>query len=78
MPSVKDLISSPSEYFKTPADVAADTRLSDNEKKKILDAWENDQKALDVSADEGMLPEPGEKSEHNDIKKAIRSVEKHG
>lgn len=74
MPTVEEMIASPKEYFKHPADVAADEQLSDAQKKEILDAWEHDQAALDAAANEGMLPKQGEPSDHRAIKEAQKRV----
>ena len=74
MPTVKEMIASPKKYFKRPSDVVADETLSDAEKKEILDVWEHDQIALDASADEGMLPERGESSDHQAIREAQKRV----
>lgn len=74
MPTVKEMIASPKKHFKRPADVVADETLSDAEKKEILDVWEHDQIALDASADEGMLPERGESSDHRAIREAQKRV----
>lgn len=75
MPTVREMIASPKEYFKRPADVVTDEQLSDAQKKEILDAWEHDQAALDTATDEGMLPKQGEGSDHRAIKEAQKLVD---
>lgn len=74
MPTVKEMIASPKKYFKRPADVVDDNRLSHSQKKEILDVWEHDQIALDTAAAEGMLPTQQETSDHRAIKEAQKQV----
>jgi hypothetical protein len=53
-PPMKELVASPTTHFDKPADILADPKLSDAQKKKILDAWEEDARRLSVATEEGM------------------------
>ncbi len=51
---LKDLVASPTSHFEKPADILANPDLTDVQKKKILDAWEEDARRLSVATEEGM------------------------
>jgi hypothetical protein len=49
-----DLIANPSAHFDLPGEIVTRPDLSDTQKKKILDAWEEDARRLAVATEEGM------------------------
>jgi hypothetical protein len=51
---VKDAIANPTRHFDTPQEVLEDAGLSERDKKKVLDAWEEDARRLSVATEEGM------------------------
>ena len=51
---LKELVASPTSHFEKPADILANPDLTDVQKKKILDAWEEDARRLSVATEEGM------------------------
>lgn len=46
----------PDQVFKDPAEVLGDARLSIAEKRKVLEVWEDSERRLIDSAEEGMTP----------------------
>jgi hypothetical protein len=53
-PPLKEIIEAPADHFRTPVDVLHYPGLSDKDKKRVLDAWENDARRLSVATEEGM------------------------
>lgn len=51
---IESILENPVGYFDKPADVVRDNTLSLDEKKQILDAWEEDARRLAVATEEGM------------------------
>ena len=51
---VADLLNDPSAHFASPGNVMDDGRLSDKQKRRVLDAWETDARLLAVASEEGM------------------------
>jgi hypothetical protein len=47
-------------HYHSPSEVLNDPQLLDSEKKKILQAWENDEKALLRADDENMARQDGD------------------
>lgn len=62
---IKDVISNPTAHFDSPQKVVAADDLSDGQKKKVLDAWEEDARRLSVATEEGMTG--GEPSRIEDV-----------
>ncbi|MCA0400248.1 MAG: hypothetical protein LCH38_05465 [Proteobacteria bacterium] len=52
--NVSDVIESPTTHFDMPADVVNYPGFTDEEKKQVLDAWEEDARRLSVATEEGM------------------------
>jgi hypothetical protein len=63
--SIREMIKNPGAHFDKPADVVAASDLSDQDKSRILDAWEEDARRLSVATEEGM--EGGEPSRMADV-----------
>jgi hypothetical protein len=70
---LEDIKTNPSNFYRTPNDVARDRRFSDPEKLEILEAWERDARALSVADDEGMTG--GEPSRLKTVVEARREIE---
>jgi len=51
---VTDIIENPAAHFEAPADVVEDPALSEEEKRKALNTWEEDARLLSVATQEGM------------------------
>lgn len=51
---LKDVVENPAAHFDSPAAVVTAPDLSDTQKKRVLDAWEEDSRRLTVAAEEGM------------------------
>jgi hypothetical protein len=51
---IEAMLENPVGYFDKPVDVVRDSKLSLDEKKQILDAWEEDARRLAVATEEGM------------------------
>jgi len=51
---IESIIENPVGYYDHPTDVVRDSKLSLDEKKQILDAWEEDARRLAVATEEGM------------------------
>jgi hypothetical protein len=51
---VKDAINNPTRHFNSPKEVIEDPTLSERDKKKVLDSWEEDARRLSVATEEGM------------------------
>jgi hypothetical protein len=52
--ALKDVLANPGAHFETPLSVADTGDLSKPQKKKVLDAWEEDARRLAVATEEGM------------------------
>jgi hypothetical protein len=66
---LKDLVENPSAHFDSPAAVVTAPDLSDTDKKRVLDAWEEDARRLTVATEEGMSGgEPSRMDEVADAK----------
>jgi hypothetical protein len=70
---IEDAKLDPSRYYRSPADVVRDRRLSNEERLAILAAWERDARALSVATDENMAG--GEPSNLAQVVKARMEVE---
>lgn len=51
---LKDKIANPEVYFDKPKEIVQDNALSDDEKKKALNTWEQDERQLLTASNEGM------------------------
>lgn len=51
---VTEIIENPAAHFEAPADVVEHPALSEEEKRKALDTWEEDARLLSVATQEGM------------------------
>jgi hypothetical protein len=49
-----DVLASPSSHYSSPMQVADASDLSDDQKKMVLDKWEEDARRLAVATEEGM------------------------
>ncbi len=56
MPKIADVVHRPAVHFDEPAKLVETTTLTNDEKLVALQTWEKDADALDLAADEGMLP----------------------
>lgn len=70
---IEDAKLDPGRYYRSPADVVRDRRLSNEERLSILAAWEKDALALSVAEDENMAG--GEPSQLAQVVKARMEVE---
>lgn len=70
---IEDAKIDPGRYYRSPADVVRDRRLSNEERLAVLAAWERDARALSVAADENMAG--GEPSNLAQVVKARMEVE---
>ncbi len=69
---MRDIIANPSAHFSTPGEVLLRPELSDGQKKRILDAWEEDARRLSVATEEGMAGgEPSRITEIAEAKAAL-------
>lgn len=68
-PHVEDLIGHPKRYFDEPRKVLLDGRLTDVEKRKILESWKLDAIRLSDSTDENMTG--GEESDLREVSKVL-------
>ena len=53
-PDIDAIIKDPVKHFAAPRDVVADTRFSNDEKRRILDSWALDAQLLSVAEEENM------------------------
>jgi hypothetical protein len=51
---LKELVANPSAHFDGPHDILEHLGLSDEQKKMVLDAWEEDARRLSIATEEGM------------------------
>jgi hypothetical protein len=70
-------IDNPATMFKKPSDVVNDPKLSNDEKKKALNAWEQDARQLMTASNEGMPgPEEGlDPDDHHQMGQIVRAKE---
>lgn len=52
---LSDILQDPHKYYKHPKDVLADDDFTNSEKQKILDAWEQDDRALLITESESAM-----------------------
>ena len=76
----REQVSNPQTHYDSPADIAADEKLSPDEKAKALDTWEQDARQLLTASNEGM---PGsaeglQPSDHNRLGEVMRAKAKIG
>lgn len=67
-PDHNDLILNPVKHFTSPSDILLDDRLSVEQKRESLAAWESDARQLAIANEEGMTG--GEPSRLDDVKQA--------
>jgi hypothetical protein len=70
-------IENPASHYATPQDIIKDPHLSDEEKKKALNTWEQDARQLVTASNEGM---PGsdeglDKEDHHQLGQVVRAKE---
>ncbi len=65
---LKDVLKNPTAHFDAPDKVIGSKKLSDKDKKRVLDAWEEDARRLSVATEEGMSG--GEPSRLADVAEA--------
>ncbi len=64
---------SPSSHYSSPMEVAAASDLSDDQKKMVLDKWEEDARRLAVATEEGMSGgEPSRLAEVQEAKTKLK------
>jgi hypothetical protein len=68
-------IDNPATAFERPGDVVTDSKLSHDEKKKVLNTWEQDARQLMTASNEGMSgPEEGlDPGDHHRMAEVIRA-----
>lgn len=74
-PSIGCIIKDPSKHYHTPCDVLADSRLTRDEKRRILDSWALDSQLIAVADDESMVG--AERPGLREVKLALIALE-HG
>jgi len=80
-PAIKaDKIEQPENHFQSPTEVVRDERLTNEDKKRALNTWEQDARQLLTASNEGM---PGseeglEKEDHHRLSEVIRAKRKIG
>lgn len=62
-------VAQPWTVYEAPADVLADSRLTDSQKRRILESWEHDARELAVAEQENMAG--GERSQLNRVLEAL-------
>jgi hypothetical protein len=74
---LKELVANPSAHFEGPHDILTHPELSDAQKKKVLDAWEEDARRLSVATEEGMTGgEPSRIAEVSEAKAELGMEDK--
>jgi hypothetical protein len=70
-------IDNPATTFEKPSDVVVDSKLSQDEKKKALNTWEQDARQLMTASNEGMPgPEEGlDPDDHHRMAEVVRAKE---
>jgi len=71
---VKEAVANPSKVFNAPMDVIRTPGLTDDEKRAILESWEQEARLLQTATGENMSG--GEPSRIEDVRKAIDMLEK--
>ena len=76
----KDKVENPEAHFNKPKEIVQDNALTDDEKKKALNTWEQDERQLLTASNEGMPgSEEGLKSDDNNrLGEVVRTKEKIG
>jgi hypothetical protein len=72
---VKEAVVNPSKVFNSPMDVIRTPGLTDDEKRTILESWEQEARLLQTATAENMAG--GEESRIEEVRKAIDMLEKH-
>jgi hypothetical protein len=77
---IRQQVNNPQTHYDSPADIAADKKLSPDEKAKALNTWEQDAQQLLTASNEGM---PGsaeglEPSDHHRLGEVVRAKAKIG
>jgi hypothetical protein len=75
-----DKIKQPEAHYQTPNDVVRDPQLSEEEKRRALNTWEQDERQLMTASNEGMpASEEGLKAEtHPRLSEVLRAKDKMG
>ena len=75
-----DQVNNPETHYDKPADIAADNKLSPEEKSKALNTWEQDARQLLTASNEGMAgsAEGLEPSDHHRLGEVVRAKAKIG
>jgi hypothetical protein len=73
--SSRDRVDNPQTHYDKPADIAADKKLSPDEKSKALSNWEQDARQLLAASNEGMAgsAEGLEPDDHHRLGEVIRA-----
>ena len=68
-------VDNPETHYRKPADIAADKKLSPEEKSKALDTWEQDARQLLTASNEGMAgsAEGLEPRDHHRLGEVVRA-----
>jgi len=71
---VNEAVVNPTKVFNAPMDVIRTPGLTDDEKRAILESWEQEARLLQTATGENMAG--GEESRIEDVRKAIDTLEK--
>jgi hypothetical protein len=76
----REQVDNPETHYDKPADIAADKKLSPDEKSKALNTWEQDARQLLTASNEGMAgsAEGVEPSDHHRLGEVVRAKAKIG
>ena len=71
----RDKVKQPQAHYRTPDDVVRDPHLSEGEKKRALDTWEQDARQLLTASNEGMAgsAEGVEPRDHHRLGEVVRA-----
>lgn len=72
--NVKEAVANPSKVFSAPMDVIRTPALTDEEKRAILESWEQEARLLQTATAENMAG--GEESRIEEVRKAIDMLDK--
>ncbi|MGH8224388.1 MAG: hypothetical protein ACREQZ_15580 [Woeseiaceae bacterium] len=72
---IDDVVMDPTRYFSRPAEVLDDTRLSREEKRRILRSWALDAELIDEAESENMRGRAGERSHLREAKLALLKLD---
>jgi hypothetical protein len=75
-PSIGNIIKDPSKHFRAPREVLADSRLTRDQKRRILDSWALDSQLIAVADDENMAGT--ERPGLREVKLALLELERGG